>query len=326
MSSSSSENKTTKYLVAGGVALGIAGLGFYLWSSYKSEQESKKQKIKGKKPRPVSSPPAKASTTKAASNAETSKASKGAPKAATESPASTSSTTDPSKVEKEKIILVLEQLLQTAMIIVQNFSRTEAEFQSRAGDKLKSQQEIMALLHLHFEHNMQLQRTRMLKQLRMTEEDFNRALEKYQDDSRVFELFGELTQISQNVQKMSADEDPDLQVKIDSLGEEWTLERTQEVFVTLMEALLTCMEEAVENVNSRDPPLPKAQKPQEFQMIMMKRNEEVKQEVLATFNCNEETLDLAIRKYQNEPAFQETFMTQQRMQQWKVGQLLASFS
>lgn len=144
----------------------------------------------------------------------------------------------------------------------------------------------------------------------------------------VRQLLAEFQSIMQQITRMNTAVNPkdeaELQAKIAALSDEFTLEKTQEVFVTLMQNLMVCMEETVEDVNSRDPPLSRPQKQQQFQIILIKKQEEVKKKVLDQYNLDEETLDVAIRKYQDDPSFQQTFMREQQMQQQKAQMLLST--
>lgn len=136
--------------------IGAAG-AWYLYSSYQSEQEKKKQKIKGKKPRPS---PKKEGTTVKSSTASKTSSSSGSTTAA--SVASKGAEDALSKMsEKEKIIMLLQKLLQTAMKIVSNFPAMRAQLAKRAPSSAQSNEQIMAVLAMQYEQGLHQARLRV---------------------------------------------------------------------------------------------------------------------------------------------------------------------
>eukprot|EP00808_Paulinella_micropora_P011771 g60241.t1 len=297
-------------VAAGGLALVGVGAVWYLYSRYQGEQEAKRSKIKGKKPRPAKKGASKKASKPSSSDDSTSAPTPGAP------------------LSKEKLLQALRTMLTTAHGILENFPRFEAEYRTRNPEATHEQ--IIGILGLQYQHSLQSSREKVLRKHQTTEQGIQKALDQYENDEDVMKLVAEFKNIEETLNRMAQEaEDPELAAKIAQLPEDLTLEKVKEIFTTLMQQMIQTMEETVNQVNAMESegrPMDTPQKNMVFQRLLYNKQADVKSRVLESYQLDEATLDLAIRKYQTSEEFVETFRQQQMEQQRRVSALLESLS
>jgi hypothetical protein len=267
----SDEDSSMKYIVLG-AAVVAAGVGIY--AIYKLTGD-RKSPSPSSRPERSSAPPALA------------------PRRATE------------KIPpKQTIINVLETMQDKTKQIIAKLKRREQELKKRS-PKINDDERAAELTKL-YQAEVTKAKAEAFALHSVTESGCNAGVAKFHVEEDVSQALGALDTLEQQVSAMGVhidDLDPEEQKALDALPPELTADRVFEIWETLAKRMNATMQQCYREVKQSGIPEHSPQFDSSAREKYISKVDSVKDSVFTQFGVDEQTLDLAVRKYSHDSEF-----------------------